>query len=116
MALFKCKMCGGTLETDDKSVATCEYCGTQQTLPRADDDQRAAAFNRGNHFRRIGEFDKALAVYERIVRDDDTDAEAHWSAHCADLVLNMWKIRPHMSICLPATGQVLTTSWRMWTT
>ena len=48
------------------------------TLPKIDDDQRAAAFNRGNHFRRIGEFDKALAVYERIVQEDETDAEAHW--------------------------------------
>ena len=34
--------------------------------------------NRGNHFRRSGEFDKALAVYERIVAEDDNDAEAHW--------------------------------------
>lgn len=48
------------------------------TFPKLDDDQRAAAFNRGNYFRRIGEFDKALAVYERIVQKDETDAEAHW--------------------------------------
>ena len=48
------------------------------TLPKVDDEQRAAAFNRGNHFRRSGEFDKALAVYERIVAEDDNDAEAHW--------------------------------------
>ena len=48
------------------------------TLPKVSDDQRAAAFNRGNHFRRSGEFDKALGVYERIVAEDDTDAEAHW--------------------------------------
>ena len=26
----------------------------------------------------MGEFDKALGVYERIVAEDDTDAEAHW--------------------------------------
>jgi len=51
------------------------------TFPKLDDDQRAAAFNRGNYFRRIGEFDKALVVYERIVQKDETDAEAHW--YCA---------------------------------
>lgn len=51
------------------------------TFPKLDDDQRAAAFNRGNYFRRIGEFDKALAVYERIVQKDETDAGAHW--YCA---------------------------------
>ena len=48
------------------------------TFPKVDDEQRAAMFNRGNHFRRTGEFDKALAVYERIVQEDEDDAEAHW--------------------------------------
>ena len=62
----------------DKTFGTCEYCGSTMTLPKVSDDQRAAAFNRGNHFRRAGEFDKALGVYERIVAEDDTDAEAHW--------------------------------------
>ena len=79
MAIIKCKMCGGDVElAADKTFGTCEFCGNTMTFPKVDDDQRAAAFNRGNHFRRIGEFDKALAVYERIVREDDTDAEAHW--------------------------------------
>ena len=79
MAIIKCKMCGGDMEISaDKTFGTCEYCGSTMTLPKVGDDQRAAAFNRGNHFRRIGEFDKALAVYERIVQEDDTDAEAHW--------------------------------------
>ena len=79
MAIIKCKMCGGDIELDaDKTYGMCEFCGSTMTLPKIDDAQRAAAFNRGNHFRRIGEFDKALTVYERIVREDDTDAEAHW--------------------------------------
>ena len=79
MAVIKCKMCGGDIEISaDKTFGTCEYCGSTMTLPKVDDEQRAAAFNRGNHFRRSGEFDKALAVYERIVAEDDNDAEAHW--------------------------------------
>ena len=79
MAYIKCKMCGGDMElSSDKTFGTCEYCGSTMTFPKVSDDQRAAAFNRGNHFRRTGEFDKALAVYERIVAEDDTDAEAHW--------------------------------------
>lgn len=79
MAIIKCKMCGGDIMiAADKTFGTCEYCGSTMTLPKVDDDRRAAAFNRGNHFRRIGEFDKALAVYERIVAEDNTDAEAHW--------------------------------------
>ena len=79
MAIIKCKMCGGDMEISaDQRCGTCEYCGSTMTLPKVDDEQRAAAFNRGNYFRRIGEFDKALLVYERIVQEDETDAEAHW--------------------------------------
>ena len=79
MAILKCKICGGDMEISaDKTIGMCEYCGSSMTLPKIDDEQRAAAFNRGNHFRRIGEFDKALQVYEKIVEEDDTDAEAHW--------------------------------------
>lgn len=80
MALFKCKMCGGTLEiNNNESVATCEYCGTQQTLPKLDDDKRANMYDRANHFRRNNEFDKAMGIYEQILNEDNTDAEAYWS-------------------------------------
>jgi Tfp pilus assembly protein PilF len=80
MALFKCKMCGGTLEiNNNETVATCEYCGTQQTLPKLDDDRRANMYDRANHFRRNNEFDKAMGIYENILNEDNTDAEAYWS-------------------------------------
>lgn len=80
MAVFKCKMCGGDLQTDEKvSVGVCGYCGTQQTLPRLDDDKRANLYDRANHFRRNGEFDKAAGIYETILNEDRTDAEAYWS-------------------------------------
>ena len=79
MAIIKCKMCGGDVVlSEDRTFGTCDHCGSTMTFPKVSDDQRAAAFNRGNHFRRMGEFDKALAVYERIVAEDDNDAEAHW--------------------------------------
>ncbi len=79
MTIIKCKMCGGDMELSaDLSCGKCEYCGSVMTLPKVDGEQTASAFNRGNDFRRIGEFDKALAVYERIVEEDDTNAEAHW--------------------------------------
>ena len=79
MAILKCKMCGGDIElSQDKTFGTCDSCGSTMTFPKVDDEQRANMFNRGNHFRRAGEFDKALAVYERIVQEDENDAEAHW--------------------------------------
>ena len=79
MAILKCKMCGGDITSnEEKSLYVCEYCGSTMTLPKVSDEQRTASFNRGNHFRRIGEFDKALAVYENLVRESEDDAEAHW--------------------------------------
>ena len=79
MAILKCKMCGGEIELSaDKTIGVCDSCGSTMTFPKVDDEQRANMFNRGNHFRRQGEFDKALAVYERIVQEDENDAEAHW--------------------------------------
>ncbi len=80
MSTFKCKMCGGALEINENTtVVTCEYCGTQQTLPKLDDDKRANMYDRANHFRRNNEFDKAMGIYEQILNEDNTDAEAYWS-------------------------------------
>lgn len=80
MITFKCKMCGGDLEFEQgASVAECPYCGTTQTLPKLDDDKRANMYDRANHFRRQNEFDKAMAIYEQILQEDRSDAEAYWS-------------------------------------
>lgn len=80
MAVFKCKMCGGTLEfAPGDTVAVCDSCGTKQTLPKLDDQRRANLYDRANHFRRNNEFDKAMGIYEQILNEDKTDAEAYWS-------------------------------------
>ena len=35
MTAFKCKMCGAPLEVEQGATSvTCDYCRTQQTLPR----------------------------------------------------------------------------------
>ena len=80
MSIFKCKMFGGELHINPgESVAVCEYCGTTQTLPKLDDDRRANLYDRANHFRRNNDFDKAAGIYEQILNEDKTDAEAYWS-------------------------------------
>lgn len=80
MAIFKCKMCGGTLNfTEGSTVAECECCGTKQTLPKLSDEKRANLYDRANHFRRNNDYDKALSIYEQILNEDKTDAEAYWS-------------------------------------
>ena len=80
MAIFKCKMCGGTIEFEQgATVGVCDSCGTKQTLPRLDDDKKANLYDRANHFRRNNDFDKAMSIYEQILNEDNTDAEAYWS-------------------------------------
>ena len=52
MAVFKCKMCGGTIEFNQgDTVGVCNSCGAKQTLPRPDDDKKADFYDRANHFR-----------------------------------------------------------------
>ena len=79
MTIIKCKMCGGDIQrNEDQAYGTCDSCGSTMTFPKVSDEQRANLFNRANHFRRQGEFDKAIAAYESILNQDDADAEAHW--------------------------------------
>ena len=80
MAIFKCKMCGGTIEFNQgDTIGTCDSCGIKQTLPRLDDDRVANLYDRANHFRRNNDYDKAAGIYERILNENTTDAEAYWS-------------------------------------
>lgn len=72
-------MCGGDLTlTEGSTIATCEYCGTQQTVPAVDDDKKARLYNRANQYRMDSEFDKAYSAYESIVNDEPEEAEAYW--------------------------------------
>ena len=79
MAILKCKMCGGELNIQDgMTVAECEYCGTKQTVPTADNEKKMTLFARANRLRAACEFDKAAGVYESIVAEFPEEAEAYW--------------------------------------
>lgn len=78
MPIFKCKMCGGNLEiTESSTVCKCEYCGSKQTVPNADDEKKINLFNRANRLRSACEFNKAASVYESIVSKFPEEAEAY---------------------------------------
>ena len=105
MAIIKCKMCGGDLEVVAESrVAVCEYCGTQQTVPSADNEKKLTLFGRANRLRMACEFDKAAGVYESIVADFPEEAEAYWG-----LVLCKYGIE---YVDDPATGKKIPTCHR----
>ena len=73
-------MCGGRIEFNPgDSTGVCDSCGTRQTLPRLDNDRKANLYDRADHFRRSNDFDKAMGIYEQILNEDRTDAEAYWS-------------------------------------
>jgi tetratricopeptide (TPR) repeat protein len=72
-------MCGGHIHYDNNaSVATCEFCGTEQTIVKTDDTKKVNLFNRANALRLQNEFDKAQTTYENILIDDPNNSEAHW--------------------------------------
>ena len=105
MAVIKCKMCGGDLVlTPDSTVAECEYCGTRQTVPTADSEKKLTLFARANRLRLACEFDKAAGVYENIVSEFPTEAEAYWG-----LVLCRYGIE---YVDDPATGKKVPTCHR----
>ena len=79
MAVIKCKMCGGDLVlVEGSTVATCEFCGSQQTVPTADSEKKLTLFARANRLRAACDFDKAAGIYESIVADFSDEAEAYW--------------------------------------
>ena len=105
MAVIKCKMCGGNLNiTEDSSVCECEYCGTKQTVPKADDEKKLTLFTRASRLLRNCEFDKASGVFETIVADFPEEAEAYWG-----LVLCKYGIE---YVDDPATGKKVPTCHR----
>ena len=72
-------MCGGNLQVaEGQSYGTCDSCGTTMTIPKTVDERILNLFNRANDYRLNNEFDKALATYESILSEDNTNAEAHW--------------------------------------
>ena len=80
MTVFKCKMCGAPIEvTNGMTVCECGHCSSKQTLPKLDNEERLNLYDRANDFRRDNEYDKAMGIYEQILNEDGTDAEAYWS-------------------------------------
>lgn len=98
MTVFKCKRCGGDLNiTEADKVVECEYCGTTQTVPSADNEKKMTLFNRANRLRLNNEFDKAAALYEQLIAEFPEEAEAYWG-----LCLCNWGIE---YVDDPATGE-----------
>jgi len=72
-------MCGAPLDVENgQTVATCNFCGSKQTVANADDERKENLFNRANALRINCEFDKAQLAYQSILSIFPTEPEAHW--------------------------------------
>lgn len=106
MAIIKCKMCGGDLALiEGQSVAECEYCGSRQTVPAADNEKKLNLFASANKLRAACEFDRAAGVYDAIKAEFPSEAEAYWG-----LVLCKYGIE---YVDDPATGKKIPTCHRL---
>ena len=80
MAAYKCKMCGGDLLIEaGVSVCECEYCGTKQTVPNADNEKKLVQLSRAAKLLRECDFDRAAALFENVVVEFPEEAEAYWN-------------------------------------
>ncbi len=79
MAAFVCRMCGGVLERKGSGVCRCEYCGNMQSVPLIDDEDKAELCIVAEGFRREYQYDKAIEIYEQLLKVYPTDADLYWS-------------------------------------
>ena len=80
MAVFKCKMCGGTLKVSPTGkTGVCEFCGTEQTLPSIFDEKVSSMYNQASSYLKSNEYDKAQGLYQKVQQANPNDAESYWS-------------------------------------
>ena len=80
MAVFKCKLCGGTIEPKETGIGICDSCGTKQTIPKFGDDRVNSFLDRANSLRNAGEFDKAIEIYDKLLDNNEKeDPELYWN-------------------------------------
>ena len=108
MSVLKCTICGGELDTNSEmTVGVCQYCGSTIMIPK-ELEKRGNLYNRAVFLRQNNEFDKASSVFEDILKEDNSDAEAHWG-----LVLSKYGIE---YVDDPKTGTKIPTCHRTQST
>jgi len=78
--VFKCKICGGSLDVKQgEKITICEYCGVRQSIPSFIEPKTEEIYNRANNYLMHNEFDKAENLYNQILFDDNSNADAYWN-------------------------------------
>jgi len=114
MSIFKCKMCGGTIEFNPgDTVGMCDSCGTKQTLPTTNDEIITNLHNRANTLRLKCEFDKAEESTTRYSRKIPMMPKRIGASFSANTALNMSKTPKPTTEFRLATVPLLTQYLRM---
>lgn len=64
---------------EGKSLCGCKFCGTIQSVPLLDSAEKAELCARAETLRREYRYDKAIALYEELIRLAPTDADLYWA-------------------------------------
>ena len=78
--VFKCKICGGSLDVKQgEKITVCEYCAVRQSIPKFIEPKIEEIYNRANSYLMHNEFDKAENLYNQILFEDNSNADAYWN-------------------------------------
>jgi molecular chaperone GrpE len=98
MITFKCKMCGGDLHPEENATTCeCEYCGSVQTIPMADNEKNGNLFNRANRLRMAAEYDN----YHRRSREEK---DATYDMAVSDTVSELLPIIDNLERAVGVSG------------
>ena len=75
MAILKCKMCGGDLQTTDNTYGTCDSCGSTMVLPKASDESKTDLLININLSSISNDNDIVTPVYENTPKETKSDLD-----------------------------------------
>ena len=79
MKAYKCSLCGGTiLPLPDGQTGKCEYCKTVSPLLTEHSETVLNYMNRATDFRIACDYDRAMQIYDEVLKLSFEDPEAHW--------------------------------------
>lgn len=106
MGVYKCKMCGGSLNivNEENGLCECDSCGSTQTIPLQNNIKKTELYNTANEYRKNNRFDRAADVYKNMIQEFPEEAEAYWG-----MVLCRYGIE---YVKDPGTGKMMPTCHR----
>lgn len=78
--IVNCQFCGGNLTKINDVTATCSYCGKTTQIDFKLDDRTRIDLNMANSERNLGNFDRAILLYDSVIEEHPACFEAYWGA------------------------------------